>query len=118
LKTKSISLNYIVSSVPSYVRERAAAPDDLRSEISFSRTGNITNLISQLYCIALVTLNWLCVYMIAKLHAHQNKYLLSVNFLRGNTDRPSFQISIKFQISKNASTTAPLEAKNRHGHYV
>jgi len=30
--------------------------------------------------VTLETLQWLCVYMIAQLHEHQNKHLLSVKF--------------------------------------
>ena len=71
------------SSVPSKVRNCAEPPDHLRSEISFSRTCNIPNLISCLYRIELlplVTLHQLRVHMVAQLHAHQNKHLLSVKF--------------------------------------
>jgi len=59
----------------------------LRSEISFSRTCNILNLILvYIYRIALSTLetlHCLCVCVIAQLHAlsaQQNKHLLSVEF--------------------------------------
>ena len=33
-----------------------------------------------IYCIAPETLHWLCVYMVARSHAHQSKHLRSVKF--------------------------------------
>ena len=62
----------------------AVPPDHLRSEISFSCTCNISNLISYAHRIAYLTLEtirWLCVYMVAQLHAHNwNKHLLGEKF--------------------------------------
>ena len=69
--------------VSSKVRNSAVPLDYLRSEISLSCTGNIPNLISHIYRIALIALEmryWLCVYMVAQLHAHWNKHLRRVNF--------------------------------------
>ena len=63
-------------SVPSTVRNCAIPPDNLRSEISFSRICNIANFISYIYSKALVTfvtletVHFLCVYMVAQLHEH------------------------------------------------
>ena len=51
----------------------AISPDDMRGEISFSRTCNIPNLRSYIYRIALFTLETLhslCIYMVEQLHAH------------------------------------------------
>jgi len=64
--------------VPSEVRSWqlrmcATPPDHLRSEISFSRTGNILNLMSYTHCLELLTLetlHWLYIYMVAQLFAH------------------------------------------------
>jgi len=62
----------------------AVLQDHLRSEISFSRTCNILNLIRYIYRIALLTLltlHCLCFCMVTQLHAlraRQRKHLLSV----------------------------------------
>jgi len=56
--------------VPS--RNCEVPPGHLRSEILFLPTCNIPNLISYIYCMALETLYWSCVHLIAQLHEHQN----------------------------------------------
>jgi len=77
-------------SAPSTVRKCAVPTDHLCSEISFSRTSNSPDLISYTYRIASVTLetlHCLCVYMLAQLHAHENKHLLNVHFYEGTLRR-------------------------------
>jgi len=53
---------------------RCAVPlDHMRSEVLFSRTYNIPNLMSYIYLITFLTpekLIWLRVYMVAQLHTH------------------------------------------------
>ena len=63
----------------------AVPPDHLCSAaISFSRTSNIPNITSYIHRIAFVTLDtlhWLCVYMVAQLHANKNKFVQRNIFL-------------------------------------
>ena len=81
-------------SVPSTVRKCEVPTNHLCSEISFSRTSNIPDLILYIYRITSVmleTLHWLCVHGCTIAWA-QNKHLLCVqfsNFLRGNTAQMS-----------------------------
>jgi len=73
-----------------YGAKCAVPTDHLCSEISFSRTSNSPDLISYIHRIASVTLETLyclCVYMVAQLHAHWNKHLLSVHFSEGTLPR-------------------------------
>jgi len=69
------------ASVPSDVRKCAVPPDYSCSKISFSRTCNIPNLISYIHRKALLpleTLHWLCVCIVAQLHAQLKKNICSV----------------------------------------
>jgi len=59
------------------------SPDNFRSEISFSRTCSISNLISYTYhktLLSLETLYWLSACLVAQMHANLNKHLLIVKF--------------------------------------
>jgi len=71
----------LLSSIPSKVRKCATPSDLLRSEISFSRTCNTLKLI--LYVlrgpVTLRTIHWLCVCMIAQLHAYWNQHTVFKN---------------------------------------
>jgi len=52
---------------------RSIPPDNLRSEMSFLRTCTNQNSVAYTYHISLLpleTLRWLCVYIVAQMHAH------------------------------------------------
>ena len=87
----------VVTNVPSKKRKCAVPPDHFRSKISFMRNCSIPNIMPYVYRTAFVTLetlNWLCVYMVAQFHAHQNKHLHSVKLSQGNTgDHPTTELS-------------------------
>jgi len=70
---RTLSLTVIVTNVPSKVRNCAEPPEHLRSEISFLCTCNIPNVLSNISCTALPTLQtlyWVSVDTMAQWHAH------------------------------------------------
>ena len=92
----------------------------LRSEISFSRTCNIPNLISYIYRIALLTLQtlyWLCVYIVAQSHAHWNKHLRSVKFSKRGHWRKGWFPTAHF-ISRNFVRSLICVERWRSARYV
>ena len=72
---------WVVDNAPSEVRKHIVPPDHLHSEISFSRTYSIPNLISYIYCIEMLHL--LCVYMVA-LHKKLTSLVALVRRLAGS----------------------------------
>ena len=82
-------------------------PDRLRSKISFSRTRNIPNLISCIYTVALVTLHWLCVYMVcAFAFALKQTFVQCEIFSEGTLAIPPiFSISSHFVLWEAESQT-------------